>query len=177
MLHYCVGTKFALQAIAFTLSCIMISSSCYSHQDKDKISAALPAAETASGQSLKPGSSYQDTLTVLPGTVVFFNPDTQQLSRIREQFDKNRYASLEHDCYFQMKHAKKVIHDHWPKLKIAESNRHRYLCFSSKNGNSILLDLDHSRDICGIYLFDGIKQPQLTDMMNIDTELTNYFRK
>jgi hypothetical protein len=31
--------------------------------------------------------------------------------------------------------------------------------------------------MCGIFLFDGKKEPELADMMNIDTALGFYFEK
>lgn len=123
----------------------------------------------------KPGSSYSDTLTVQPLTVVFFNPDSIQLQKIKLTFDSNRYASLEHDCYFQMRNARNVIKKYWTQLNIVEVDKCRFIRFVSKEREVVLTDLNESRDICGIYLYDGIKKPVLTDMMNIDTELENYF--
>lgn len=125
----------------------------------------------------KPGSTFQDTLTLQSNVVVIFNPDSLQLLKIKEVNPPLVFQNLEHDNFFQMRNARKTIVAQWPKLKIVETNKARYLKFIKNDKSIIIIDLDNINDIGGIILFNGIKAPQQVDMMNIDTELNFYFNQ
>jgi hypothetical protein len=56
-----------------------------------------------------------------------------------------------------------------------EDSTHRWLLFKSNTGSLKPVDLNRINDICGIFLFDGVKDPIRVDMPNIDTQLWNYF--
>ena len=45
------------------------------------------------------------------------------------------------------------------------------------NKSKVSIDLNDKNDICGLFLFDGKKDPALVDMPNIDTQLGFYFSK
>ena len=123
----------------------------------------------------KPPASVTGTLTVTGNTAVFFNPDPDQLGRIRAANDSMIFESMTHDCYYQMNNARLLMQKAWPQVSIQETNAARYLLFITNNGDSISIDLDTKNDMCGIILFNGVKQPLMIDMMNIDTELNTYF--
>lgn len=125
----------------------------------------------------KPGSTFQDTLTLQGRVVVFFNPDSLQRLKIKELNKPLVFENIEHDNFFQMRNARNTLASQWQKLKIAETNKARYLKFIKNDKSVTIIDLDTINDIGGILLFNGVKVPQQVDMMNIDTELNFYFNQ
>ena len=84
---------------------------------------------------------------------------------------------LTHDCHYQMQNARQVIKKYWPQVQIIETSKARYLLFVKEDKKQVFIDLNGKNDICGLYLFDGKKDPILADMPNIDTVLGFYFSK
>ncbi|WP_435352503.1 hypothetical protein [Emticicia sp. SJ17W-69] len=125
----------------------------------------------------KPQSSYSDTLLIDKPSAVFYNPDSVQLIKIEKINEKMVFESLKHDCFYQMRNARMVLKQYWPKIKIIESSKYQYLLFKKDDNTSVCIDLNTKNDICGILLFNQKKDPLLIDMMNIDTALDFYFRK
>lgn len=123
----------------------------------------------------KPPSQLADTLVVNPGAAVFYFPDSIQLLHIRAVRDKNIFETEEHYCEYQTKNARLLLKKAWPQIHIMETSRHRYLLFIKKDKNNTCIDLDDKSDMCGVFLFDGIKEPELADMMNFDNSLRFYF--
>lgn len=107
---------------------------------------------------------------------VFYHPDSNQLNRIQSIISPSDFQSHTHEFFFQMRNARKSIKRDWPKLKVVETKKHRYLLFRSKSTLSFLIDLDDYPEFAGIVLFKKGKQPHQVDMMNIDTELLYYFK-
>ena len=125
----------------------------------------------------KPPSSFPDTLTIDSPSAVFYYPDSLQLEKIKGTMKKDAFASEEHNCFYQMRNARNVLKKYWPQVRIIETSRSRFLLFIKNDKRQTLLDLDHKGDMCGLFLFDGTKEPELADMMNIDTALGFYFSK
>jgi hypothetical protein len=125
----------------------------------------------------KPGSSFSDTIVVTANSAVFYSPDSLQMEKIKEVNEKDIFDMLTHDCHYQMQNAHLVLKKYWPKIKIIEASKARYLLFIKINKSKMYIDLNDKNDICGLFLFDGKKGPVLVDMPNIDTELGFYFSK
>jgi hypothetical protein len=123
----------------------------------------------------KPPGSFSDTLIIDFPAVVFYNPDSLQLLKIKEITAKNEYETEVHNCFYLMRNARNVLRQYWPKIQIIETSANRYLVFVKADKTITTIDLDSIGDQCGIYLFDGKKEPELADMMNIDTALGFYF--
>jgi hypothetical protein len=123
----------------------------------------------------KPSSSFSDTLTIHFPVAVFYNPDSLQLKKMEEITEKNEYETEVHNCFYLMRNARNVMKQYWPQIHIIETSAHRYLLFIKNDKTKTIVDLDNIGDQCGIYLFDGKKEPELADMMNIDTALGFYF--
>jgi|SRR5690242_1971470 len=163
-------------AIAFLFLCILYFVSC-TEKNKNKTSPpGLPRKDTVPVYK-KPPSSFQDTVYIETSSAVFFNPDTLQLARIKESLSSMVFESNQHDCFFQMRNARMVIKQHWPAIRIVETSKARYLLFIKKDKTRTCIDLDSKGDMCGVFLFDPRKDPELVDMMNIDTALGFYFEK
>lgn len=125
----------------------------------------------------KPPSSFEDTLAITFPSAVFYNPDSLQLEKIKSINNKMIFESLTHDCFFQMRNARMVLKKYWPHIHIIETSKARYLLFIKADGSKTVIDLNAKNDICGIFIFDRLKDPELIDMMNVDTELGFYFKK
>jgi len=125
----------------------------------------------------KPGSSFNDTIVIKANSAVFYSPDSMQMEKIKSVNEKTIFDMLTHNCYYQMKNARIVIKKYWPQLKIIETSKSRYLLFEKTNESKVYIDLNDKNDICGLFLFDGKKNPVLVDMPNIDTQLGLYFSK
>jgi len=123
----------------------------------------------------KPGSGFQDTLVVRIKSAVFYQPDSQQMEKIRAVNQQNIFEMLVHDCHYQMLNARTELRLHWPSIRIIDAAHVRYVRFVKSSGISVCVDLDAKNDICGVLLFDTKKDPVMADMPNIDTVLNYYF--
>ena len=124
---------------------------------------------------IKPPSGFSDTLIIHFPAAVFYNPDSLQLLKIKEITARNEYETEVHNCFYLMRNARMVLKKYWPKIHIIETSANRFLAFVKADKTITTIDLDSKGDICGIFLFDGKKEPELADMMNIDTALGFYF--
>ena len=125
----------------------------------------------------KPPSNYSDTIIIDKIAAVFYHPDSLQSKAIETITDKSIYESVTHESFYQMRNSRIVLHKDWPAVKIIEIKNARYLLFKKLNSENVLIDLNTLNDPYGLYLFDRIKDPLLTDMTNIDTDLYRYFSK
>lgn len=125
----------------------------------------------------KPPSSFNDTLIVDKKSALFYNPDSLQLEKIKAITPKNLYETDVHNCFYLMRNARMVLKKYWPQIHIIESSKVRYLLFIKENKSKTCIDLNTKGDMCGIILFDKVQDPELCDMMNIDTALRFYFAK
>jgi hypothetical protein len=125
----------------------------------------------------KPPSSFNDTVVIYGESAVFYNPDSLQMQKIKSVNDERVYATITHDCFYMMQNARNVIRKFWPRVRIVEVDKARYLLFVRKDENKICIDLNTRRNICGLFLFDPKKNPESADMPNINTSLGFYFGK
>jgi len=125
----------------------------------------------------KPPSSFNDTLVIDTKSAVFYSPDSLQMEQIKLANEKNVFESITHDCFFQMKNAKLVLKKYWPQITIIETSSARFLLFVKKNTSRTIVDINSKNDVGGIFLFDMEKEPELIDMMNVNTALGFYFNK
>lgn len=125
----------------------------------------------------KPGSSFNDTIFINEKAAVFYSPDSLQMEKIKEVNEKNIFDMITHDCHYQMQNARLSLKKYQPDVKVIDASKARYLVFIKENTTKICIDLNDKNDICGLFLFDGKKDPILADMPNIDTILDFYFRK
>ena len=125
----------------------------------------------------KPPASFSDTIMIDFPSAVFYNPDSLQLERIKGITLTNEYKTEVHNCFYLMRNARKVLKKYWPRIHIIETSANRYLLFVKADKTKTYIDLDNKGDMCGIFLFDGKKEPEPADMMNIDTTLGFYFEK
>lgn len=146
----------------------MINSSCKSTPTKKEI-----VKNTFS----KPKSNFQDTLIINVPAAVFYYPDSLQLLAIKATNDEKILESTIHEFHSQIKNAHTVLNKDWRDIKIIEAKNVRYLLFKKKNQDYVIIDLNTKGDSHGLYLFSTEKDPQLADMMNIDTQLYFYFSK
>lgn len=98
------------------------------------------------------------------------------MDKIRAVNKKDVFAMLTHDCHYQMEYSRLVLQKHWPGVRVIDTFRARYLLFEKADKSRIYIDLNDKNDICGLFLFDGTKDPVLADMPNIDTVLGFYFK-
>ncbi len=125
----------------------------------------------------KPPSSFEDTLIIKTPSAVFYKPDSAQLEKIKAINKPMVFEGLMHDCFFQMRNAHIVLKKYYPKIKIIETTKARYLLFVKEDKSSTCIDLNGNNDICGMYFFNTKKDPLLADMTNVDTDLEFYFKK
>ena len=128
-------------------------------------------------QYKKPASSFNDTLVITNSSAVFYNPDSLQLDKIKAVLKKENYETEVHNCFYLMRNARIELKKYWPAIHIVETTTNRYLLFIKKDKSKTCIDLNSNGDMCGLFLFNGKKEPELADMMNIDTALGFYFTK
>jgi hypothetical protein len=124
----------------------------------------------------KPGATYQDTLVIPPVSVVFYEPDSIQLDKIRTANDPSVFSAAMHEFEFQIRNARHFLKTYKPRLRILEARNVRYLQFIGGE-HTMVIDLDTRNDACGMYLFDGRQPPHPADMMNVETEVPGYFQQ
>lgn len=123
----------------------------------------------------KPGASFSDSIYIKEAAAIFYYPDSLQDVRIKAITEPAIYNSSTHEMFYQMRNAKIVIKKTYPKLKVIEVTNSRFLMIQKKDGGKQIIDLDKYNDARGLILCNGIKEPQLADMTNIETELYRYF--
>jgi len=124
----------------------------------------------------KPPSTKQDTLAIRGRAAVFFCPDSIQLEKVKDTLDTSVYKAIMHDYFYQVRNARKVVGESRPALKIVDAKNYRYLLFQKRDDSRKCIDLDKQKDLYGILLFDGAKDPVPVDMPNITTALGFYFK-
>lgn len=122
----------------------------------------------------KPASSYNDTLPVGPLSVVFFRPDSVQLGKLEDHMEKTLFEATMHDYFFQVKYAKRFMDEHFKNVRILDVDRARFLLFKGYR-RTFLVDLD-TYESNGMLVFDGVKAPELIDMTNVATQVSDYFQ-
>ncbi len=132
---------------------------------------------SAPGVTSKPPSTYSDTLFIKEPAAVFFSPDSAQLEQYKAVNTQMVFESTTHEYFYLFKTAMSVLKRNWAKIQIIETSKARYLQFIKSDGTSSCIDLNIKNDISGLYVFDTKSNPQLVDMMNIETELEQYFKK
>jgi hypothetical protein len=81
----------------------------------------------------KPPSSFGDTVIINGQSAVFYNPDSLQMVRIKSVNEERVYATQTHDCYYMMQNARNVIRRYWPRIRIVEVTKARWLLFVKKD--------------------------------------------
>ncbi len=125
----------------------------------------------------KPPSSYTDSLIITSASAVIFNSDSLQQEGFKAINKKMVFESMVHECFYQMKYSRMVLKKDWPQLKIIESSNSRYLIFLKADKSKTVIDLNTKNDMCGLFMFDGEKDPVLADMTNVETALRFYFEE
>lgn len=125
----------------------------------------------------KPGASFSDSIYIKEDAVIFYYPDSLQDAHIKAITEPAIYNSSIHEMFYQMRNAKNVINKTYPKLKVIEVINARFLVIKKKEGGKQIIDLDKYNDARGLILCNGIKEPLLADMTNIETELYRYFKE
>jgi hypothetical protein len=164
--------KFVSLLIGFIVT-ILFTDSC---RISEKNQPVKPAMEEITIRK-KPGSSFQDTLIVTVPTVVFYQPDSMQLERIRMITDSNIFKGSMHDYFYQQRNAKRFATKTLPDLPVIQCYKARYIKFIKADKSFVMIDLDQVNDAYGLYVFDAIKSPSLLDMTNIESQLPDYFRR
>jgi hypothetical protein len=125
----------------------------------------------------KPPASSNDTLIITGSTAVFYNPDSLQREKIKEISSPKDFGTTDHNCFYLMRNARMVLKKSWQAIRIVETSANRYLLFVKADKTRTCIDLNNKGDMCGLFIFDGKKNPEPVDMMNIDTALGFYFEK
>jgi len=149
--------------------------SCTSTGSSKRKNGEIPA--TSHAQYKKPSSSFSDTLVINSVSAVLYNPDSLQLNKIKAITKNELYETEVHNCLYLMRNARMVLKKYWPHIHVIETTEYRYLLFIKADNSQTCIDLDTEEDMCGIFLFDRKKEPELIDMMNIDTALGFYFKE
>ena len=155
----------------------LLTSSCSENAKKDNNQQEQKNTKTKPPIIKKPASSFNDTIIIQARSAVFYSPDSLQMAKIKAVNEKVIFDMLTHDCHYQMQNARIELKKYWPQLHVAEANKAKYILFVKTDQTKICIDLNNKNDICGLFLFDGKKNPVLVDMPNIDTELGFYFTK
>jgi len=150
--------------------------SCINTESSKKNNNTEKAATSTAVRYKKPSSSVNDTLIINKISAVFYNPDSLQLNKIQAITKNELYETDVHNCFYLMRNARMVLKKYWPHVHIIETSEYRYLLFIKADNSQTCIDLDTQQDMCGILLFDRKKEPELIDMMNIDTALGFYFK-
>jgi hypothetical protein len=134
------------------------------------------AAQQSNTTTTKPPAAYNETVEIIYPSAVFYTPDLVQLKYIKAVTDSSVFESIMHDCFYQITNARRVLKQYYPRIKILEVSKARYLLFKNPRGDQ-RIDLNEKNDACGLFLYDGRQPARLVDMTNVDTELRFYFLK
>ena len=149
---------------------------CSCSNGADKKIDDVPIKKNELSQPTKYPSAFNDSLWVSSPAAVFFHPDSTQLEKFRQTSSKNVYESTTHESFFQMRNCRIVLKKYWPHVSIQEAHKFRYLVFKKSDQRSTVIDLNNQGNLYGLFLFHPDKEPELVDMMNIETALGFYFK-
>ena len=124
----------------------------------------------------KPPSSFEDTLKIKTAAAVFYEPDSQQLLAIKAVTNEQVFKGSTHEYIYQIRNARKFLKVYWPHLKIIDAKNVRFLLFQKPDKTTTIIDLNKQNPY-GMFIFDLKQQPLIIDMMNIDTQVPDYFSK
>ena len=123
----------------------------------------------------KPAAASGDTMIITGKAAVFYGPDSAQWKQFKQMVATNVYESEEHTRFYLTQNAIRVTRKYYQQVHITETVSVRYLLFVKDNNQGMTcIDLD-SEELYGAFLFDGKKDPEFTDMMNMETALGFYF--
>lgn len=122
----------------------------------------------------KPPSSYNDSLKIRSSAVVFFEPDSVQLQKIKAVEDTLFFKGTMHEYFYLMRYAHTFLKEQWPQLKIIEARNVRYLLFQKADKTIDVIDLN-KYEPKGMFAFDQHKAPVLIDIPNIESRIPDYF--
>lgn len=154
-----------------------ILNECANNESYSKKEIAKPITGSQAIQYKKPPSGFNDTLVINSVSAVYYTPDSLQLSKIKAITKRELYETDVHNCFYLMRNAQIVLKTYSPHINFIETSKVRYLLFIKANKSQTCIDLNTKEDVCGIFLFDRKKEPELIDMMNINTALDFYFKK
>lgn len=123
----------------------------------------------------KPGTESMDSLMIPGNSAVFFEPDSIQLEKIRSVVEPGVFEATTHEYFYQQRNARIFLTRDWPSIKIINTKSHRFLVFERPGGKNETIDLNRLSDSHGMFVFDGKNQPRLLDMMNVETQVADYF--
>ena len=167
-----------LNQFVISILVLLLLSGCL-NSGTDKNDKPIKGDKSSSGPIIykKPSTGINDTLIIKDQSAVFYTPDSLQLKKIKAITENMVYESSIHDCFYQMRNARIVLKRYWPLINIIETSNARYLEFMKTDKSKSYIDLETKGDMCGVFLFDGQKNPEPVDMMNIETALGFYFKK
>ncbi len=146
-------------------------SSCAAPSSENKPATAEQEKKT---RTLKPGSTSNDTLVISKAAAVFYQPDSIQREKIKAVTGDKIFESTMHEYFYQTRNSKIYLKKNRPALEIIDTHDARFLLFRKKDGSIHIEDLN-LHDPSGLFLFDGVHNPALVDMMNIETVVPRYF--
>jgi len=169
-----INLNIAFRMLNLTALVVILLTACNSHASKNdrvETNKIIPTPET-----VKPPSSFTDSVTVYSKAVVFYRPDSLQLNRFKQISSHMVYETTTHEGFYQMRNARIVLKKYWPQIKVIEADNIRYLVFVKNGNRKTVIDLNTNGNLYGMYMFDPQMEPQIADMMNIETALGFYFK-
>ncbi len=167
--------------VASYICCITLTTGLLASCSGGSSNKATPTSDTIPAKKRmlaeKPGSTFNDTLRINKPSAVFYSPDSLQLDIMRRNSDEGVFEATMHEFDSQFRNGHKILKKEWPQISVVDARNIRFLEFIKKNGQKVLIDLDKKGDAYGLFIFDTKKDPEFTDMMNIDTRLYYYFSK
>lgn len=158
--------------IIFTLSLVGNLQSC---KQNHNLESQMQHIQVENEVQKKPPSYYNDTIIIRDNAAVFYGPDSLQLQVIKSVTDSNIFDGMQHEYFYQMRNAHKILKENWPKIKIIDVQNLRYLTFLKSDGTSVTIDLNLYGDAYGLLIFNTKKSPELVDMTNLENALYNHF--
>ena len=125
----------------------------------------------------KPPSSFQDTLRITASSALFYQPDSIQLAKIRLLTEENIFDGSMHEFFYQQRFAHLYFQKNWPQIIIIDVKNIRYLLFEKSDKRTEIIDLDKLNDAYGLIVFSTKLSPLQIDMMNVKTQVSDYFKK
>jgi hypothetical protein len=125
----------------------------------------------------KPPAAFQDTLIIKSQAAVFYYPDSIQILKIKDSLDSSVYKGIMHSYFYQLRNAHIVLNKLWPKLKIYDAKKFRYLLFIEKDADNFCIDLNKKNELYGLIVFSKKKQPEDVDMTNLETQISFYLKE
>jgi hypothetical protein len=120
-----------------------------------------------------PKTNFSDTLVISNKSAVFYQPDSLQIEKAKQESREEDFMAGADDYIFYMNESAEYLEKKG--ITILNSKGRRYLKFMLYDGSMQVVKLDTIQELWGVFLFEPSQKPRQADITSIEEEYRNYY--